>query len=835
MAITGYLTLPEPALIYSHINLPNTSILLKAQLNEMIFNYFSILKKNTSIIEEDITEASDEEPKYDENNYLEGFKAMKFSQSVNFDDREEDIAYRNFLEKIVPKTRVLFNLVKKFIIKQQHGVSYLKIVEYLEPFLIYPDDITFKQYETIVKFMEERILILKREFIEQTSDIQRYLKATYGHLPVSNNSILFNLIQSQDDNVFTMYGLETHPIPSVRVLDTMIGLDNMKLFSTVIALKDIDLYQPVDIHAIIEQAQKESETNIQTENKTDTSCQNLVLAKHYMDIGELREDDNTADVFFDKKYDTTRYDIGDEFREIREGMTDDAYRDFIFNHLMKNVGLSNPQSIIESEALTHGKRRVSEGDYASIEDSDEDQLIYYKRTAGNVWVRDAELDGIQLDNTNMFCNIKKNCLQIKKDCGTIPINKNRVRSELTKEILGQFDLEFNLEYQQLIDKLNEDLRYYQDTMPMLKLIKLHTFLKNDMLMQSIGDKLQDRDIIISPYASLRDHILSQSDFVQKQANILTFISKVCREPFWSVTDPEDDNWYYCKKTDVPLLPTFFGDLAEAFQRGEYKTILERVCASRGQISDDGEKVVDKYSGYVIRTIEYDSGEGFDEAGYRIVSREVLEKDIGDVLIDMSHKVAPSLQSPDAEMIYRVLAMLDKSIGIDIESQYEFVINNVVDALKHYIGTKVKYNIRQKQRQTKSGKKFPSYELAHDDTLLTFTVAYYLIAIQTMIPSVITKKTFPGCVRSFIGFPLDSDGETSALLYLVCVILKLRQSSRPWSALPKVSKRKEEGITTKFAEKVKKRLISILDKSIVQHKLIGKRQYLEHHVDEERYS
>ena len=58
--------------------------------------------------------------------------------------------------------------------------------------MIYADDITIKQYETIVKFMEERILILKREFIEQTSDIQRYLKATYGHLPVSNNSILFN-------------------------------------------------------------------------------------------------------------------------------------------------------------------------------------------------------------------------------------------------------------------------------------------------------------------------------------------------------------------------------------------------------------------------------------------------------------------------------------------------------------------------------------------------------------------------------------------------------------------------------------------------------------------
>ena len=37
---------------------------------------------------------------------------------------------------------------------------------------------------------------------------------------------------------------------------------------------------------------------------------------------------------------------------------------------------------------------------------------------------------------------------------------------------------------------------------------------------------------------------------------------------------------------------------------------------------------------LFRTIEYDNSEGFDEAGYKIISREVLEKDIGEVLIDM---------------------------------------------------------------------------------------------------------------------------------------------------------------------------------------------------------
>jgi len=829
MAITGFLTLPEPVLGYSKINLPTTSILSKATLNLATFNYYSMLRDGTSVTDEHIIEGDDSGPIHNEKNFLEGFKAIKFEQQNIFNDRNESVVYKDFLEKMIPKTKVLFNLIKKFIIKHQQGISYLKIIEYLEPFLVYPDDITFKQYETIVKFMDERILTLKRDFTNSNTDIQKYLKATYGHLPKSNDSIIFNLIDTKsDDNVFTMYGLTNRPISSSTVLNTMTGIDNMQLFSTIVTLKDIDLYQPVDIHSIINNIQTETARNIETEESKETECKNLVLSKHYIDIDELRDDDNTTDVYFDRKYDTTRYDIGSEYREIREGMDDTAYRDFIFNHLKENVGLSEPQAIIESDALTNGQRRVSEGDYAYIEDANGD-FLYYKRTSDNTWVRDGELDGLQ-PGSEMFCNLKKSCIQINKQCGSVPIAKDKIRGDLTKEILNQFDLEFNIEYQQLVDKLNEDLRIYQERLPKLKLIKLYRFLKDDMLKQSIGEKLQERDVVVSPYASLRDHILSQSDFVKKQASILTFVSKLCRDPYWSFSDPENLNWYYCKKTDVPLLPTFYTELAEAFNRGEYKTVLDKVCADRGQLSDDGEKVVDKYSGYVIRTIEYDTGEGFDDAGYKIVSREVLQKNIGDVLIDMSFKEMPQLQSPAADMILKVLSSLDKSMGINTDSQYEFIINSVVEEINHFIGTKDKYNLRQKARQERTGKKFPKYEIAHDDTLLTFTLSYYLIAIQTMIPSINTKKTFPGCVRSFIGFPLDPDGETSALIYLVCVILKLRQQTRPWSALPKINKRKEESVTTKFAEKVKKRIMSILDKSVIQHKLEEKRDYIDKTVD-----
>ena len=40
--------------------------------------------------------------------------------------------------------------------------SYIKIIEYLEPFLVYDEDITFKQYETIIEFIQEKISAHKK-------------------------------------------------------------------------------------------------------------------------------------------------------------------------------------------------------------------------------------------------------------------------------------------------------------------------------------------------------------------------------------------------------------------------------------------------------------------------------------------------------------------------------------------------------------------------------------------------------------------------------------------------------------------------------------------------
>ena len=40
------------------------------------------------------------------------------------------------------------------------------------------------------------------------------------------------------------------------------------------------------------------------------------------------------------------------------------------------------------------------------------------------------------------------------------------------------------------------------------------------------------------------------------------------------------------------------------------------------MSNDGDKVVDKYSGYYIRDIVFSTDEGYDEMGFRVITRSV---------------------------------------------------------------------------------------------------------------------------------------------------------------------------------------------------------------------
>jgi hypothetical protein len=166
MDIKSFLFLPEPVIRFSKVNLPGTSILDKANLNTCFLNYWQLLKKNTKVNKEliinEVFDDLNEEKVFNEANYGKSITEFILNADVNPDNYSRSEMYEKFVRHIIPKTRILFNLMKKYITGK---LSIVEVVSYLEPFLIYADDLTFMQYREITEFINEQISNNNKRFV----------------------------------------------------------------------------------------------------------------------------------------------------------------------------------------------------------------------------------------------------------------------------------------------------------------------------------------------------------------------------------------------------------------------------------------------------------------------------------------------------------------------------------------------------------------------------------------------------------------------------------------------------------------------------------------------
>ena len=239
------------------------------------------------------------------------------------------------------------------------------------------------------------------------------------------------------------------------------------------------------------------------------------------------------------------------------------------------------------------------------------------------------------------------------------------------------------------------------------------------------------------------------------------------------------------------------------------------------MSDDGDAWVDKNSGYIIKRIDFDIDEGYEE-GYKKVSRSVMEQDAGNSII--SGKKEPiKYTTPETKMMAKIISALSEFMGISIEDQREFIIKIAAAALILALPSEELY-IKKMNEMSKKGKEIPDYKYAYNQTILFLTLGAFLIGIQVSIPSIKTRKTFPGCVKSFDGFPFEGVGDMSALTYLSCVANKIVKED-PWSALkswPGNKKQKDESIAEKIKSQIEKYYLMDVD---VVRKFSEKTEYL----------
>ena len=192
------------------------------------------------------------------------------------------------------------------------------------------------------------------------------------------------------------------------ILPRIIKIDQGRLYNYALAKLALSLMIPDGMLNIrdLEKLSNETKSAVQ---QTTSKCQTYVLAKKYLAIDEL-EEDNNKDIYYDKNYDKTFYDIKNEYDlnniNLEEGEDiEEAKINFLAEKLVETNGVNKNMAIRDAKAMLLGKRKVEDGDYAIVEiiSSDGQNNLYYRRN-NNRWERDPEISQDMFVNTNKaFC------------------------------------------------------------------------------------------------------------------------------------------------------------------------------------------------------------------------------------------------------------------------------------------------------------------------------------------------------------------------------------------------------------------------------------------------
>ena len=819
LSLVGLMTLTNPFIQYSRINLPKTSIYMKANLHRFNFMYHNILLNDLELHNKRINEEDLKDKNFKVGFNTSRFNNFRFQETMLLTDRNNDEVYKDFLQKIIPQTRVLFDTVKKYI---KNDTSYIKIIEYLEPFLIYDEDITFKQYETIIEFIQEKISSHKKLLIKKILEYKSY-SASINSYFIPN--IYENMLKKKDNKevVFDEANYNINQmVDGNDAYRTMMNYDCFHTFNNAMSLSQMSLMQPIDIEKKIEGIMDNVDRE-EDETKLDPCSQIFTLAKKYIDYDDL-EADNNNQIFFDKKFDETPYDIGQEWLKQLgpEQMEDNTTTVRLLSEfLQENNGIKKEKADTDSEAMVYGNKFIKDGHYAILED-DIGDVKYYVRQ-GDKWRLDRDLTGKNIDKIN-FCNYKPSCFKVKTECKSVDMAKDEIEKDLLQEISRRFSEELTENIQELKSRLEKEFKYRVENLPNLKFLLTSKLLKKDTEMVRIASTLDvDDSRIKSPYEELRNIILVESDLVVKYNNIEKFVELYCRN---NISD-ENEFWYYCNETNVKLLPTFYSVLVEGFRLSNYKNALDLVKKERGKLSDDGDKIIDQHSGYVIDFINFDTDEGYDKtSGFKNKSRDVMTISTSDKLKNVIDKSFQAKTEQSKKIQQNVLALSNK-LDVDM-TEHIYFVNKIMSELlnnSNIIKDESKYNTRMKQLKAQ-GKKTKTFEKYHDEKYLFIFLGAFAVTLQSSIPGISSNKTYENCIRSFDGFPLTKDNNLSFLVYLICVTRFLgKGSKRPWKYLKLGSKKNRIEKTNDYAIKLKDFILDkILTLSYVKERLEDKITY-----------
>ena len=799
---------------------------LKKNYVQIFLDSFNTKFDNTNVLKNNVHFLLD-------NNLYKNFTEYQPDQKI----LEQDNNLNDLLNSILPNTS---SLIDKF---KSNGVNISQFLYNLQPNNSNIYNIEYNNYNKIITNIKNNIDNYKKTFITNKETFSNLIskknKEIIDKLNISKKFVsLFKKLNSKVKNDFFQY----YNIKKSN--DTSDDDSKKKSQDKQVLLNEYNLYQDEEIFKMtntidfnntlfnsfyqsllelittnqIEQFMDIKNKNIEEikKNASDT-CGKFILSKKYIELDEL-ENDNNKIIYFDKKLDKTDYNILEKLKEKRKTMNQEDFSIFLENKLLEdNIVLDVKREV---DAILNNKKQIIDGDYAiliSNKDSTSDNItdkVYVRQN--NKWIYDVNVDPKIFFLTNkLFCNLQDKCVELKDKCASYDDFNTTIENQTINNIVDQTSVAFEKSIQETkeyIDKqLNNSLSFLEKKNEYNKI----NYLKYNQNIQKISQTYVENEYQQSPYENLKNKILYYNDFVKKQDYIIKFTNLFTRE---AIND-EDKNWLYCNKTNKKLLPTFLKKLAISYYNNDYLYVLDEIVAERGTLSDDGNTWVDKHSGYIIKMIEFDTDEGYNEQGFKLQTRDVMEKEYTITQTNIKYT------SESSQLIYKVISSISSFIGLNLETFYDFIINNVNDLLKITIPSKENYEKTQKRNKELGKKELADYNTLYNSTLIISTMVFIVIAIQTSIPSLKSKKTFPGCIKSFTGYPLNGNVDKSSITYIACVVNNIKTNIIPWNSILKTSQ-----------SSLIKKMETIIDNHVLKSKEIlelfnKKTEYLSYNKDD----
>lgn len=861
--VQSWAILPKETVEMSRIDMPGTNIADRVSLSHNWLYYYRMLRQNLKPSTIDVgEEAVDYEGQGIPFLTSDGFTGFQATHRENTHRAAEDTqkgeaithkggadARTEFLNNIIPRSRSIISMLKDQV---KNPYSFLSMISFYEPFLIYPDNITYGArtaedkkkgteervggpYQEIRFHVKEMIKTYKEEARKKGSEFSGLLNKRYdGELKTPVNIITRVLRENTEflDTINTLYGLDFQK-QSSETLNKIIATDGGAAYAATLSLMLGFLFKPelASIMAAFEGNAAGEDAVLKTK-----SCATRSIAKKYTSVAAMQKDNNTEEVYFDEEYDDTPYSLIKRYAEDQKKMLPDQFLDYLKLVLVEKHD-ANKETVDELAAnLIAKKKRVRSGNYAmleivpkmdanameklnakekeavKIEEAARAKRSFYVRRKDN-WVHE-DVD----DDT--FCNLSKDCYlnanskdPSKNTCESVEateqrlMNKDRAIHDKTERI----DTMVNLTMKDMEDELASRAKYHLGLLKKMRWIRDSTVKQHSIFAYQLGTQILDSTFVESPYAGLRDHILGQADFPKRCADILRFRDHFCRE---AVIGAESEHWLYCVDTNSKLMPRFLYELAYSYVvDDDYEAKLDQICRRIGKLSEDQDAIVDKHSGYVIRVIDFAEEEGFNEAGFKISTRDVMEGELIKETADDLNKTTVQLgkktesghrvfENVTTQHIYNIASAICQYVGVNFE-----IIDGTVMSLASEFVNNLDSPEAYKAKQEKAAKKnikIASYETYYDQNKIYYTACVTFVAIQTAIPSFRPRKTFPGCMFSFAGFPLEAGEEnTTGLKYIACVIENIKSSLEPWNS---IGNQKRDIILQRLMELMTKRVI-----------------------------